>query len=186
MKNLILSTILLIIILVSFFGCGSSTVNLSKTDSGEIPIWFLTPPNDPNNDTLFSAKTATSRDMQIAIDKATTDARTEISRQIEVNVQGLQKKFDEEVGLGEDSQLLSQFTQASKTVVSQSLIGSKVKDNKIIKDGNTWRSYVLVEYPLGAAKKLLLDKIKENEQLYTRFRASETFKELENEVQRIK
>lgn len=184
MKNLILSTVLLVIILGSFFGCGSSTTNLSKTDSGEIPIWFLNPPNDPKGDTLFSAKTATSRDMQIAIDKATTDARTEISRQIEVNVQGLQKKFDEEVGLGEDSQLLSQFTQASKIVVSQSLIGSKVKDNIIIKDGNTWRSYILVEYPLGVAKKLLLDKIKANEQLYTRFRASETFKELENEVEK--
>ena len=44
--------------------------------------------------------------------------RAEVARQVEVKLQGIQKKFDEEVGAGENSTLLQQFTQATKTVVS--------------------------------------------------------------------
>ena len=57
-------------------------------------------------------------------------------------------------------------------------------DGKIVKDGNNWRAYVLIEYPLGAAQEALREQIKKNEQLYTRFRASQTYKELDDEVQK--
>jgi hypothetical protein len=40
-----------------------------------------------------------------------------------------------------------------------------------------------VELPLGDASKRLMDQVRANEQMYTRFRASEAYKELEAEVQ---
>jgi len=43
---------------------------------------------------------------------------------------------------------------------------------------------VLAEYPIGAANEAFLEQIKRNEQMYTRFRSSETFKELNEEVER--
>ena len=160
-------------------GCGGSEP-LQKTDTGDIPDWYQNPPSDPNY--LHAVNTSTSKDMQIAVDKATQAARTEVGRQVEIKINGLQKRFTEETGIGDDAQLLDQFTQASKTVVSTSLSGSKEKQKKIIKDGNNWRAYVLVEYPLGAAQEALREQIKKNEQLYTKFRASQTFKELDEEV----
>lgn len=171
-------TVLIAIVGLGFTGCGSS----KTTSDCEVPDWYLTVPQDPNF--LFSAKSATSQDMQLALDKATTDARTEIGRQTEVRIQGLQKKFDEEVGVNADAQLLQQFTQANKTVVSTSLSGSRIKTQKICQDASTWRSYVLVEYPIGAANQALMEQLKKNEQMYTRFRSSQTFKELDDEVQK--
>jgi hypothetical protein len=120
--------------------------------------------------------------MQLAVDKAIQSARTEVGRQVETKISGLQKRFQEETGIGDDAQLLDQFTQASKSVVSTSLSGSKEKQKKVVKDGNNWRAYVLVEYPLGAAQQALKEQIKKNEQLYTRFQASKTYKELDDEV----
>lgn len=162
-------------------GCGGSEP-LQKTDAGDVPEWYSMPPADPNY--LYSVNTATSKDMQIATDKATQAARAELGRQMDVKINGLQKRFTEETGIGDDAQLLDQFTQASKTVVSTSLSGSKEKQKKIVKDGNNWRAYVLMELPLGAAQEALREQIKKNEQLYTKFRASQTYKELDDEVQK--
>jgi hypothetical protein len=122
--------------------------------------------------------------MQLAIDKAATDGRTEIARMVDVKIQGLQKKFEEETGLGKDAQLLSMFTSASKTVVSTSLSGSRIAKQKISKEGGMFRAYVLIEYPVGAVNAALVDQIKKNEQMYTRFRASQAFDELEKETEK--
>jgi hypothetical protein len=162
-------------------GCGGSEP-LQKTDIGDVPDWYLNKPEDPNF--LYEPATATSKDMQLAVDKAVQAGRTGIGRQVETKINALQKRFQEETGVGDDAQLLDQFTQASKTIVSTSLSGSKEINKKIVKDGNNYRAYVLVQYPLGAAQEALKEQIKKNEQLYTRFRASETYKELDNEVEK--
>lgn len=160
-------------------GCGGSK-SLQSAGTGDIPGWYTNVPQDPNY--LFAANSQTSQDMQLAIDKATEAARTDIGRQEQVRVEGLQKRFSEETGTGSDAQLLQMFTQAEKTVVSTTLQGSRVKKQKIVRDGNLWRAYVLVEYPIGATNEALMQEIKSNNEMYTRFRASQAFKELQNEV----
>jgi len=169
------------LIALMLVGCGGSK-EAASTGGGDVPDWFTNPPQDPNY--LFAANTATSQDLQLAIDKAVTGARTEIGRQMEVKVNGLQKKFEEETGVGQDAQLLSQFTSASKTVVSTQLSGSRIKFQKQLREGNLWRAYVLMEYPIGAASEAMMKAIKSNNQMYTRFRASEAYKDLDTEVQK--
>jgi hypothetical protein len=180
MRTLILLS-LSVVVAVALIGCGGSK-SMQAADTGDVPEWFTNVPSDPNF--LFAANTGTSQDLQLAIDKAATGGRAEIGRQVEVRVNALQKRFDEEVGLGSDAQLLQQFTQASKTVVSTSLMGSRISKQKQVKDGDLWRAYVLIEYPIGAANAALVDQIKKNNEMYTRFRASQTFKELDEEVQK--
>ncbi|HLP16682.1 MAG TPA: hypothetical protein VK470_10515 [Bacteroidota bacterium] len=159
---------------------GGSQQTMQTTTEGEVPDWYLNKPEDPNF--LYEPATATSQDMQLAVDKAVQAGRTGIGRQVETKIQAIQKRFQEETGVGEDAQLLDQMTQASKTVVSTSLTGSKEINKKIVKDGKMWRAYVLVQYPLGAAQEAFKAQIKKNEQAYTRFRATQTFKELDDEV----
>ena len=180
MKNFIyLAAIVLISLTV--FNCGGQK-ELSQADAGDFPEWYLNTPTDPNY--IFVPRSATSRDMQLSIDKAVTDARAEVGRIVETKVEALQKSFSEEVGVGDNSTLLQQFTSASKTVVSTSLSGSQVKKQEVLKDGEVWRSYVLVEYPIGEANVAFMQQMKKQEELYTRYRSSETFKELEEEVKK--
>jgi hypothetical protein len=156
---------------------------MQATAPGAIPDWFSNPPQDPN--VLFGVSTATSQDMQLAIDKALTGARAEIGRQVETKMNSMQKRFDEETGVGQDAQLLQQYTQATKAIVSTSLTGSKMTKQEKVQDGNMWRAYVLAEYPIGDANKALLEAIKKNQEMYTRFRASQAYQELDAEVQKL-
>lgn len=180
MKQFIFASLFVISALI-LIGCGSSKVDLPKTDLGDIPEWYLNPPTDPNY--FFAVNTETSRDLQMAVDKATTGARAAIARQIEVKMSSLEKQFKEEVGSGENSTLLSQFTQATKSVTNQTLSGSRVKEKKLIKDGSSYRAYVLLEYPVGAANVALMDALKKNQEMYTRFRSTQTFEELNKEIE---
>lgn len=176
-----LTFILAFALLLFLTSCGGSK-ELAKTDSGDIPDWYLTTPEDPDH--IFASASATSRDMEIAISKATTEARAKIARTLEIKVNSMQKKFEEEVGQGENSEFLSQFTQATKTVVSTELNGSKITKKKITEDGGNWRAYVLAEYPIGAAQQAFLNQISKNDKLYTRVRAGDAFKELGEEVKK--
>jgi hypothetical protein len=161
-------------------GCGGGPATIQSADTGDIPAWYTNVPQDSNY--VFAVNTATSQDMQLAYDKATTGARAELGRQVELKVSGLQKRFEEETGVGQDAQLMQQFTQATKTVVSTTMSGTQVKQKSHVKDGNIYRAYVMVQYPLGAANSALLQAIKANEQMYTRFRASQAFKDLNEEA----
>ncbi len=160
---------------IALIGCGSSQKTVDMSD-------WETLPNDPNF--FYAMNTQVSQDLQLAINKATADARAEIARQVEVKVNGLQKRFMEETGAGNNAQLLAMFTEATKTVVSVALTGSRVAKQKTEKEGNGWRAHVLVEYPIGAANQALQQQIKNREELYTRFRASQAYKELDEEVKK--
>lgn len=173
-------TVLFAAALLLLIGGCSSNRGLQSADEGNVPEWYINVPQDPNY--LFAANSQVSQDMQMATDKAVSAGRAEIGRQLEVRIQGLQKRFAQETGTGNDAQLLQMFTQAEKTVVSTTLNGSRVKYRKIGKDGNLWRAYVLVEYPIGAANEALMKQIMNDNQVYTRLRATQTFKELDEAV----
>ncbi|MDW7680772.1 MAG: hypothetical protein SCK70_09420 [bacterium] len=139
------------------------------------------PDEDPNF--LYAVGMGESANLQLAIDKASTNARVEIGRQLTIKVENLMKVFLEEVG-DTDPELSEFSSSTTKTVVSTEMMGSKVKDQKYLQKGGKYQARVLVEYPIGAANASLVDQMKKNRNMYDRFRASESFKELEAEVEK--
>jgi hypothetical protein len=154
---------------------------LQATKTGEIPDWY---PNAPQ-EALYVR-------LPIRLSHRTFRWPSTRPRPVpgpsrenpETKVNALQKRFEEETGTAEEATLLQQFTQATKLVVSTNMNGSRMKDQRTVRDGNNWRAYVLMELPIGAANAQLMDEIKKNKELYTRFRASEVYKELDTEVQK--
>lgn len=146
-----------------------------------LPGWYLRPPRD--NNYLFGAATALSRDVQLAINKAQADGRSVIAQELEVKYGALNKRFVEEVGR-EGAQLLDQYTQVYKAVVSTTLYGSRPRQQELRTENGLYRATVLMELPVGEMSKRLLEQLRAQEQLYTRYRAGEAFKELEAEVER--
>ncbi|MFO7891276.1 MAG: hypothetical protein R6V04_13170 [bacterium] len=177
----ILLTMFTIILSVLYLGCAGSK-SLTDVSTGRVPVWYQNPPTDDNN--FFGVNTQTSVDMQTAFDKAKHGARQEIARQVRTQIDGLEKDFMEELGSGENTQILQQFNAASKQVVSTALSGSKVNKQEVVKHDDKFRAYVLMSYPIGASNKALMEQIKDNEEMYTRFRSSKVFKELEEEIKK--
>ncbi len=153
----------------------------SRETVRNLPGWYLKPPRDDNY--LFGTATAVSRDVQVAINKAQADARGAIAQELEVKYGALNKRFVEEVGR-EGAQLLDQYTQVYKAVVSTTLYGSRPRQQELRTEQALYRATVLMELPVGEMSKKLLEQLRAQEQLYTRFRAGEAFKELDAEVQR--
>ena len=167
--------------LLALFSCGSHKHAPTTVPKIDAPGWYTEP--DRDDDRLIGVATATSRDLQTAIDKAKQDGRVEIARQLDLRVAGLSKRFVQETGLDADAELLGMFTQVSKTVVSDSLSGTRVSKQKLDREGGTYRAYVQMEMPIGEANARFLEKIRAQERLNTRLRSSEAFEELDREVQ---
>ena len=167
------------------WGCAGTpktgiTPPATKETIKSIPDWYLSPPQDPNF--LVATGTATSRDMQLARDKATEAARLDIAKAVETRFEALTKRFQEEVGQTAEAQYLDQFTQATKSVVSTELTGVGIDKNSIVEESGVFRAYVIVKMPIGASSQALLNRIKQQEQLYTRFRSTQVFDDLQKET----
>jgi hypothetical protein len=155
--------------------CGGSK-DISEKES--VPEWYTSPPEDPNH--VFVAQSATSQKMQVAVDKAMTSARGEMATNLETEVNEMNKSFTEEIG----DEMRQQFVETQKTITSRVLRGTSAAKRKIIEEGNgTYRAFVLMDMPIGKAAKELMSKVEQNGEMYTRFRASQAFKEMQEAIE---
>lgn len=163
---------------------GARTVDLAPSTNKEtvkqIPDWFLQPPTDAEH--LYASASATSRDMQIALQKAKATAQMDLAQQLGTRLGDLTRQFSEETGMAEDSQLLSQFSSATKTVTDQAMSGARVEKKELLPERQVYRAYLQMVLPIGQANQLLMDKIKNNQPLYTRLRASQAYADLDREL----
>ena len=179
--------LLVIFIAVGLAGCSGAkeAADLSPEASDatlqNMPSWFTSPPEE--SDYLFGTGTSTSRSMQMAVDKASTAARGNLATTLESKFEGLSKQFEEETGSSSNSELLTQFTQAQREVVSQVLRGVSPRDRQIFNEEGIYRAYVLVEMPIGQAAAELMRKLQQNDDMYTRFRSTQAFEELDKQVE---
>ena len=169
-------------IAVAAGGCRANLKSTPETRAlvATTPDWYTNP---PKSDTyMYEAQTAESKDMQLAVDKARAAGRAQIAQQLEVKFGGIAKRFQEETGLGNHAELLDQFNQTYKLVASQEMNGTRAKEQKVIPGDGVYRVYVLMEMPIGEANKALMAKLAAQQALYTRFRATQAFKDLNDEL----
>ncbi len=169
-------------------GCGRKKVTpvvvVVQPENPLAPDWYLNLPTDPNN--FYSVAEAVSNSIQFAADRAKNLARVELANQFQVKITGLFKQFREEVGAPEDAELLQLAMAVSKSVVSEAINGSKLVKQEVREKGNgkkLYQAFVLLEMGIGEANSTLMAKVKANKNLYTQFRASKGFQELEKEVE---
>ena len=186
-----LSYLFIIMYSLLLIGCGHKggpdlSPEASRKTIKSAPDWFVNPPHKESF--KEQASTATSQDMQIALDKARTSAATTLAGLIESEWNGVIDRVQEETGLAENSSIIDQFTNTQEQIISTRLQDMRVarrelQEEKTDDGRKIYRAYVLVEYDEGAAHKRLLAKIKADEQLYNAIRATELLEEMENKVE---
>ena len=174
-----MSRMILVCLSAMIAGCASSG---KPQKARSVPDWYEKPPAGDESH-LYAVAAGESRDMHVATKKAKTQGRADLAQQMGTKVQNLEKLFQEEVGTDADTELLEQFTSVTKTVTSETLHGAteEQKEAQTLENG-TFRVYVLMSLPIGEANQAMMAKIKANERLYTRFRASQAFDELDAEI----
>ena len=193
MKNYLYKIIVVSCSLFFVFNCGSSkgpdlSPEVSRKTLKNAPKWFMNTPEKEGY--RYTTATATSQDMQLAVNKARLDAAQNLAGQVSSEMNGLVKRAQEETGLGADSDLIDQFSQTQEQVIATSLKDWKVSEKEIQEEKSNnqriYRAYVLIEWDEGAANKRLLQKIKEDEKLYTLMRSTELFEEMDKKVEKYR
>jgi hypothetical protein len=147
------------------------------------PDWYLDRPT--SNSYIYGVATAESQDMNFAIEMAQSMARADIGRQMDIRFTELQKRFQDQTRVTDGSEMLQQFTTAYKQVISQTLTGVRIKSQNVIPGNGVYVVYSMMEMPIGDANRAFIENLRRTEALYTRFRASEMYQELDNEVRRL-
>ncbi len=81
---------------------------------------------------------------------------------------------------GEIPQVTTEAERTTINLISEAnLTGYAVKEQKFIPSGGQYRAYVLLQYPLGSANRLLVDQVGKDAALQGQLRASKAFRELE-------
>ena len=172
-----------LVVVGSLVGCKAPV----KTTSAKTPFEVMQEKANTITEAggLAAVGIGTSQTVALALDKAKTRGRTELAHIIETKVDSLKKDFSEEIGESKGAEYNALFSAACKSVAHQILRGSVPKDLKYETGNGTTTAWALmVQDP-----KIIQDAFNEQKNsqaaLYTRFRASQAFKELDDEVKKF-
>lgn len=187
MKNIMrILTLLLALVFVftCFVGCESGDDVEEDNKTLDLPSWFLSPPIA--DDALYAIGVGESSKLQMAMNKASDWARQELSRVISVKVSTMTKQFLEEAGVDDVSQT-TEFTEVvSKSIASNSISGSKIKEQEIKEtDDGKYIAYCLVELKLADMTGAIDEIVKQNSAAFAKLQANRAFDDLANELKEL-
>lgn len=177
------------IFLLSFMiSCsGGKTV----VDSAQGPSWYFNPPQD-TEEYFYAADMSENMRMSTAMRNAENGARQAMATKLKVKVSALQKSFEEEIQSGPNANYAATFSNASEQLVNNTMSGVSRHNAECVElnpertGGNVnQRCYVLVRMPVGQARSALENALSKDEELYTKFKASKAFDELQERLHEI-
>ncbi|MDI6732472.1 MAG: hypothetical protein QME51_00530 [Planctomycetota bacterium] len=138
--------------------------------------------SDPQKEGYFCAqRIECSKDLNIAFDKATTEARTAIAEKIAVAVTTDVEKLKREVGAPIEAEIMLKYikgiAEQTKIVLTDIEITKRLY-KKADKEG-LYYAEVTAEYPKTEVYKSIIDYIKKNPQLFQLSRETPIYKEWE-------
>lgn len=149
------------------------------------PNWYTVDTKDPNSITVNA--TDRSRDLQFAVDKAMLNAKRDIALQIGAHVNVMMKELVNEAGADAGGDYVRDVERVSKIVANQvNLMGYKREKMELIREGEYYRAFVRVTFPLGEANRLMVGAIKADRIAKLKQDKKESFDELNKESEKRK
>jgi hypothetical protein len=120
----------------------------------KVPAWYIQPP-ETTAQSIFSAGEATGPNLGMTMHKAMLDADAKLAFQMKSMVKSMVKSFKTDNGKysAESSELLI------RKITSTTVIGHQQVDSQVTQEGNIYRVFVLMRYPLGESNRLLQESI---------------------------
>ena len=157
-----------------------------ETAVSQIPKWYLEIPKDKEN--VYSTGTATAPDLQLAVDIATMNAKTTLADRINGKLDSMMKTFIAKVGQDDlDSEVLTEVEKVSKNLIAEVDVAGYVPTTvKVYPSGTQFRAFVLLTYSEKEARKVIVNRMRKNRLAYSKLKATDAWKELEDEVEKSK
>ena len=157
-------------------------IDAVKSSLDDLPSWYTSPPTDEVS--VYAAGTSTSSDLQFAEDKAVLGAKRALADRINSKLSSKMKEFVAESGAGENVQVRAESERVTQNLITEvNLSGYVIKEKKFIPAGPQYRVYILLQYPLGSANRMLVDQVNKDSLLEGKLQASKAYQELEADIQ---
>ena len=185
-----------ILLVVGLIGCANKPplevssvayeIKKVETAISQIPKWYLEIPKDKEN--VYSTGTATAPDLQLAVDIATMNAKTTLADRINGRLDSMMKTFIAKVGQDDlDSEVMTEVEKVSKNLIAEVDVAGYVPTNvEVYPSGTQFRAFVLLTYSEKEARKVIVNRLRKNRLAYSKLKATDAWKELEDEVEKYK
>ena len=157
-----------------------------KAATSVIPTWYKTLPKDDN--IIYTVGSASSPNLQLAVDMATLNAKYTLADRINGKLDAMMKTFTSKIGSDDiDSSVLSEVEKVSKNLIAEVDVAGYVPTTvKVYPSGTQFRAFVLLTYSEKEARKVIVNRMRKNRLAYSKLKATDAWKELEDEVEKSK
>jgi len=147
------------------------------------PSWYTAQP-DPKDKNLYAVATEDSDNFQFAVDRAMLSAKRELAANFSSYTSAMMKDFAYQSGASKASH--ADIERTTKMVVAKvNLIGVQRDQLKVVHEKDGYRAFVRLKYSADESNRLLMQEIKRDAGLAAKLKSSKSFRELEEEVNRI-
>lgn len=185
MKTMIITTL----IVCSLVGCASTNkpVEKSNTTSANppakptvsIPGWYHQTPS--SGDSLYSVGTAASQDLQLSLDMAILNAKTNLADRLNSRVKAQTKIYSNQTSSG-DSYTNNQHVERAvkNSIADVDVAGYVVTKSETYQNNGVFRTFVMLEYNRDKSAAVIMDRIKNNHTVNVESLAKKAFKDLDD------
>ena len=98
------------------------------------------------------------------------------------------KQFKAKVGSGDlDASVISELERAVKNITADTDVsGYHMSEVEVVPHGTQYRAFVLLQYSDAEARKILTNRLRKDEMLFNKLRATKAWKELDEEAEEQK
>lgn len=154
------------------------------TNEVNYPDWY-TEGGGKDKEGIYAVGSEYSNNFQFSVDKAMLSAKRELAANFSSYISAMMKDFTTESGVTGDI-ASNDLDRTTRMIISRiNLVGVQRTQFKVVHEGKGYRSFVKLRYSTDESNKLLMAELRKNQQLYTRFQASKSFKELDDQVKQI-
>ena len=149
----------------------------------EIPKWYKKLPN--KKDIIFTAGAATAPDIQLSVDLATMNAKYVLADRINGKMDAMIKTFVTRLGTDDDinATTLTEVEKVAKNVIASVDVAGYYPDKTVVHaSGAQYTAYVLLRYSDLEARKIIINRIKKDQMVYSKLKSKKAWIELEKEV----
>ena len=147
-----------------------------------VPDWYKVMPEKKGS--IYTVGAAVAPDLQFAVDIATMNAKVVLADRINGKLKSLTKSWMAKLGQTDvDASVMTEIEKVSKNVIANvDVSGYNPTKVDVFPSGTQYRAFVLLEYSVKEAAKIIFNRMRKDRLVYSRLRSNEAWKELEAEV----
>ena len=153
-----------------------------ETQVDMIPDWYLKHPEA--DEAIYASGTAVTPDLQLAVDIAILNAKTTLADRINGRLSSKTKSFIARIGSNDLDAAVAQDIQKATTnlIADVDVAGYAVEQKEVVQDGPQYRAYVLLEYSDAEDNKIIVNRLRKDNMLFEKIKATTAYKDLEESV----